>query len=147
MNAEPQNNDKVIGIEKEKYLKITYVLLLASSVLGILGSLVGTVTSVGGILGLVGLVLALLGLFVFKSEFNEQQGTHFKYMGFLFLFFFIAGIAFGSVLGGLGVVAIILAIVLNLISLALMFVGYRLNEKGELATKDSVINELKSLKP
>ena len=147
MNAEPPNNDKVIGIPKDKYIKITYILLLVSSVLGVIGSLVGGVAGIASLLGLAGLVLALLGLFVFKAAFNEQQSSHLKYMGFLFLFFFVVGMVFATVLGGLGIVTVILAIVMNVASLALMFAGYRLNEKAETATKDSVINELKSLKP
>lgn len=147
MNTEPQNNDKVMGIQKDKYLKITYALLLISSVAGILGGLVGAVAGLASLLGLAGLVLALLGLFVFKAQFNEQQNSHFKYMGFLFLVFFVIGIVFSTVLGGLGIITILLIIAINLASLLLMFVGYRLNEKGEVAIKDNVINELKSLKP
>lgn len=153
MSSEAQNNEKVIGLPKDKYVKVTYILLLVSSAIGILNSLLAWAAgitilgSISGLAGLAGLILALLGFFVFKSEFNEQQISHFKYMGALFLIFFVLGMVVGMILGGLGIVTFLLMVILSIASLACMYAGFKLNEKNETATKDAAIAELKSLKP
>lgn len=145
MSEDATNTEKVIGLPKDQYLKINYGLLLLSGAIGAIGVFVGVLGTIGSLAGLAGLVLALLGLFVFKDRFNETQQSHFKYIGVLFLIFFVVGIVFGAVLGGLGIVSKLLILLLNIASLACMFAGFKLNEKNTQATKDNVINQLKSL--
>lgn len=145
MSTESTNDEKIIAIPKDKYLKITYICLLISSAVGMLSSFVGALVSLSSLVGLAGLLLAILGLFVFKDKFNEQQQSHFKYIGVLFLAFFVIGFVVGVALGGLGIVSQIIVLVINLASLACMFAGFKLNEKNAAADKDSVIAQLKSL--
>ena len=151
MSEEASNNEKIIAIPKDKYVKVTYLLLIVSSGLGILNSLLAWLAgitllgSIGGLAGLAGLVLAILGFFVFKDKFNEQQISHFKNMGALLLIFYVAGIVVGAVLGGLGIITYLIMILLSIASLACMFAGFKLNEKNAVATKDAAIAQLKSL--
>lgn len=153
MSSEAQNDEKVIGIPKDKYVKVTYLLLIASSVIGILNSLlvfavgITLFSTLSSLAGLGGLILALLGFFVFKSQFNEQQISHFKYMGALFLIFFVLGMVVGLVFASVGALLFLAMVILSIASLACMYAGFKLNEKNETATKDAAIAELKSLKP
>ena len=146
-------NEKIIMIPKEKYVKITYLLLLLSSIVGILDVFlsilvpVSILTDLSSLSGLAGLVLVLLGLFLFKNKFNEQQLSHFKYLGAVFVIFLLIGIVMGVVLGEAIALLIVISIPVTVISMACVYVGYRLNERGEIASKDAAIAELKALKP
>lgn len=150
MNA-PVEDEKILGIPKEKYIKVTYVLLLISGVFGFISSLfalIGVVLPLSGfvsLLGLAGLVLALLGLFVFRKKFSDLAASHLKYLGFVFLFSIGIALILGKVLVGMGIISTILIVLFNLASLALLIVGYKLYEKNTVVTKDNVVNELKAL--
>jgi len=153
MSAELPSNEKIIGIPKSKYIKFTYLALILSSALGIVSTLLiiliglGILSSVAGLLGLAGVVLALLGFFAFNSKFTQEELSHFKYMAVLYVIFFVVGIVVGAVLGDLGLVTTLIIILVNVASLICMYAGYRLNEKNVAASKQTVIGELKSLKP
>ena len=146
---EPVQEEKIIGIPKAKYLKITYILLLISAVFGVLTGLFGLIgvavplSTLASFLGLGGVVLALLGLFVFNDQFQPQEATHFKYMGFLFLGFLVLGMIVGS---GSGALFALVSLALSLAALATMYAGYRIYERGEEATKDNVIKEIEGFK-
>ena len=149
MSSEQKNN--VLGMSPEQYLKNTYLVLIGSGVLGIFGAILSTLiattllSSIAGLLGLAGLVLVVLGLFAFKETFNALQSSHLKYIGVLFLVFFVAGIVFGKILASIPMLLMIVSIMLNLVSLLCIYAGFKLNKKGKEASKDNVIEQLKSI--
>lgn len=146
------SEEKIIGIPKEKYLKVTYVLLLISSGFGLLSSLLGLVgmtvplATLASLLGVAGVVLALLGLFVFSEQFKPIEQNHLKFMGFLFLAILVAGIVLGSIVASSAALVALVGLVLNVASLAAMYAGYRLYERGEEANKETVLKEIESFK-
>ncbi len=148
----PIQDEKIIGISKAKYLKVTYTLLLISSAFGVLVSLLNLVgislslLTLASFLGLAGLILALLGLFVFNDKFPPVTRTHFKYIGFLFIASIVIGLILSLALGNTGALWDLIGIVLNAAVLVFMYTGFKLAERGVEATKDNVINEVKSLK-
>ncbi|NCT40603.1 MAG: hypothetical protein GW778_02955 [Alphaproteobacteria bacterium] len=137
----------VLGIPKKNYIKLTYILLMTASALGIPAMFIGGLSGIVGLIGLVGVVLALLGFFMFAIEFTDAQLSHFKYVGVVFIASFFLGVILSIILGSNGVLALVISPLINLFALAAMFAGYRLNEKRTPASKESVLNELKSLKP
>ena len=144
-------DNKVLGIEANKYAKIAYVLILISVVIGLLNGLAGLVGSYvpfGGvisILGLVGLVMAVLGLFVFQDNFNDLDQSHFKYIGLLFIAFFIIGIIFSNGLAGFGFVGALINLAISAAAFIFMFAGYRTHQAGTPATRASIEGDIRGM--
>ena len=138
---------KLLWIPKKDYIKFTYIALMAASVLGLLAAFVGAVSGLASLTGLTCILLAILGFTIYKREFTDAQLSHFKFVGVIFIISFVLGILLSVVFGGNATLLLVVTPLVNLAALALMFTGYRLNESRTPASKESVINELKSLKP
>ncbi len=143
--------NKVLGIETNKYAKLSYVLILVASGLGLFSNLMAlaSVYILGGmmfgLLGLIGIVLAITGLVAFKDKFSALDISHFIFLVILFFAFFALAGILGNMLVNMGAVGSIILFLLSAFQFALLFTGFQLWQNGELVTKDSLINGLKNL--
>ncbi len=135
-------------IPKDKYVKITYILILVSCGLGLLTSLFGLLgigLPLGGIVnltGLLGLVMALLGLFVFKNEFPSLDQSHLLYLAILFAIFFVATIILAAALTIVPVLLYLVLIAVTIVQTILFFTGYNSWSHGRSVTKNNVKAEM-----
>lgn len=140
-----KSNGTVLGIPADKYLKICYILVLLSSGFGILTGLVALTGSyvpgggLIGLLGLIGIILAVLGWLVFSENFSALETSHFKFLSLLtaaVIVISIALVSFGS----------FLIMLISAANFACLFVGFKIWQDGQEATKDNLINGFKTLK-
>lgn len=147
---ENQPDNKVLGIPVEKYANLCYMLLLVSAGIGLLSNILGLVgvyipgSGMVGLIGLVGLVLSLLGLFVFKDQFSKLDVSHFKYIGVLFVAFFVVGLVLITALGGFGVLGLLIILLLSIAQFVLYFAGFKNYKAGIEPTKDTIQATIKS---
>jgi len=141
--------DKLMGfMPKDKYVKISYALILGGCALGALIAvlaLVGVVLPFGGIamlLGVAGLVLALLGVFMFKAEFSALDQNHLIYIAVAYAVFFITAQILLSALAVNFTLVFLVAILLNAFGLLLFFTGFNSWSHGRTITKDNIKSEI-----
>lgn len=141
--------NKVLGLEPQNYVKITYILLLISAGLGLIVNLANAFSpmmvqgmSMLGLIGFAGLIMALLGLFAFPNDFSKQQSSHFKYIGVLFIGFFVVGIILASIFASAVVLWALIALLLGLANLALLYAGFKVWQAGGEATQETIKAEL-----
>lgn len=143
-------NQKVLGIDASKYTNICYLMIIISSAYGVLANLLAFVKvllplgGLFGLLGLAGIILALIGLFAFKEKFQPLDLAHFKYMGLIFIVFFVVAIILGSIIGYAGAVAVAIVLILSVIQFALIFAGYKNYKAGIAPTQESIKTTIKS---
>jgi hypothetical membrane protein len=143
-------NQKVLGLDASKYTNICYMLIIISSIYGVLSNLLAFVKvilplgAVFGLMGLAGIILALIGLFAFKEKFQPLDLAHFKYMGLIFVVFFAIAVILGMVIGYAGAVAVAIVLILSVIQFALIFAGYKNYKAGIAPTQESIKTTIKS---
>lgn len=144
-------NNKVLGIETNKYAKVAYILILISTGFAVFSNLAvmaGTYPAGGmllGLLGLAGLIMAALGLFVFQENFSKLDLSHFKYIGLMFIAFFIISMIFSNAMAGFGFIGAFINFLISSAALILIFAGYRTHKAGIEATKASIESDIKSM--
>lgn len=152
MEETPQENKVLSIIPVNQYLKICYVLVLISAGYGIFSSLLGIVTvyipggGLFGLLGIIGLVLALLGFLLFEEKFSTLENSHFKYLAILFVAFFITAVIFANALAGSLFLSSTFVLLISLAQFGCLFVGYRVWQAGQEASKENLMNEFENLK-
>ena len=144
------SDEKIMGIvPKARYVYFTYMFLLISAAGNALFSLFGLVgihlASAGPavmVLGLLSLILVVVGLTKHKGDFSALDHAHFKYMGFLFITFFIINIVFGGVYGLSFALGYICTIILGLAQAVLVWTGFNSWQDGRIITKDNIKSEV-----
>ncbi len=142
---------KIMGIvPKEKYVHFAYMFLLVSAAGNALFSLFSLIglnfeSAVYGcmVLGLLALILAVVGLTSAKNEFTANDHAHFKYIGALFVAFFIINIVFGGVYALSYALGYICTIILGGIQTVMTWTGYSSWQDGQIVTKDNFKEQLK----
>lgn len=135
-------------IPKNKYVQITYWLLLAASAGGVvlsLLSLVGIIIPLGGLFtlcGLAALVLALLGYFAFKSEFSAHDQSHLMYLAILFGVFFLVGMIVASSFFAAPMMFYAVSTLIGMVQLLLVFTGFNSWKHSRTITKDNIKSEV-----
>lgn len=151
MDENPGNN-KILGLESGAYLKLCYVLILVAGGLGLLLSVLGAIGLGGGgsgllgLLGLAGLVMALIGWIAFPKEFTVIELSHLRYLSILFIVFYVAILVIASVLGTAGLIWTIISFLAGAAQVLLSYLGFRLWQKRQEPTQDSLKAEFESLK-
>ncbi len=142
--------DQIMGfIPKNKYVEITYWMLLVSTGGGLLLTLLalaGFPVGLGNLLsviGFLGLLMAVLGIFVFKEEFSALDQAHLKYLGVLFIIFFVLGLFLGAALAIVMFLMLIVMLSVSAIQFLLFFTGYNSWKHGRTITKDNLKSEIK----
>lgn len=143
-------NNKALGLEPPKYVKVAYILLLIAAGVGLLTSLlamIGVFTGLGAIanlLGIAGVVMGILGWAVFKDKFSALEMNHLQYIVILFLAFFVVGIVVGAMMlmSPMGTYAAML--LLGIAQFGLIFTGYNSWTHGRMITKDNIQGEVKA---
>lgn len=144
------SENKVLGLEPAKYVKIAYILLLVSSAIGVLTSLmalVGIFTVLGGIAslaGIIGLLMAVIGWAGFKDSFSGLGLNHLKYIVILFLAFLVIGIIVGAIFLMSPVALYGASLVMGAIQLVLVYTGYNSWGRGRSITKDNLKDEVRA---
>lgn len=120
--------DNLLGIiPKEKYARITYILMLV-------GAGAGLIISPLSIVAFAGFVLAILGAFVFPQHFSLLENRHFKYIGVVCL------IAFVLILLSLGSALFLL---LALLQLFAFYIGFTAFRAGRVIDGSNIVDEAK----
>lgn len=144
------SNDKIMGIvPKDRYMYFTYMFLLVAaagnalfSVFGLIGIHLASAGYGVMVLGLLALILAIVGLTKHKNDFSALEHAHFKYIGFLFIAFFIINIVFGSLYGISFFLGYLCTIILGLAQAVLVWTGYNAWQGGRVITKDNIKSEV-----
>ena len=148
-NAE--NGDKILGfVPKDMYVLYTYYLVLASSGLGLLLtvlSLVGVFLPIAGLVTLaafIGVIMALAGYFGFREEFNALDQNHLFYLSVLFGVLFLLGLILSNALAILGIILVLIMVLYDAASFALVFAGFNAYKHGRSMTlsKDGLVSEI-----
>ncbi len=141
---------KIMGIPKGRYMYFTYMFLLvaaAGNAFFSLLSMIGLSFESGAmgpmVLGFLAFVLAIVGLTSAKAEFTETEHQHFKYIGFLFVGFFILYTIFGGVYALSYVLGYLCTIAIALVQTVLVFTGWMSLQVGCVVTKDNFKEEIK----
>lgn len=146
-----ENGGKIANlIPKDRYVYITYAVILASAGLGLLISLlalVGVLLPLGqvvGILALMGLFMALGGYFGFKEQFNAIDQNHLFYLCVMFGAFFVLNLILASALAGAGIVGSLLLLIIAVGEALLIFAGCNAHMHGRTMTlsKDGIVSEV-----
>ncbi len=143
--------DKILGIEKSKYLKICYMLVLVAVgywVLSNLLDLVGIAMPVRplfGFIGLVGVGLSAAAMLGFRDDFSDMENTHFLFLVLFFIACLLANTFFGLIFGTLGVIGTLLMVALSVVEAFLLYAGYTLWQEKLAVTKDALIESIKAL--
>lgn len=150
---ENTNNSKVLGMETSAYVKISYILVLAAACLGFLVNLfssVGLVAFTGStlvsLLGLIGWVMALVGWLGFQKEFSLLHQSHLRFITILFVACFIIGLTLALIFAGTGLVWLLVGALFGIIRIGLLYLGFRLWQKGLTVTQDTLKSEFEALK-
>lgn len=144
------SDGKVIGLEPQKYVKITYILLIVSSGVGALMSvlaMLGVLSLLGGIAslaGLIGLIMAVVGWAGFKESFSSLEIQHLKYIVMVFLGFLVINVVISAIIPMTLTHSFILSAILNTAALALLFTGYNSWSHGRTVTKDTIKGEFQA---
>jgi hypothetical protein len=146
--SDPSDN-KIMGfIPKSRYVQITYYLLLAAVVGGLVLSLlamIGVIIPLGGLFnlaGLIGLVMALLGFFVFKAEFSALDQSHLLYISVVIGAFIIIGIVIGASLFAAPMLAYMVTFLLACAQVLMVYTGYNSWKRGRSITKENIKDEV-----
>ena len=142
---------KIMGIiPKSKYVHFTYMFLLISAAGNALFSLfsmlgLGFTSGVYGamVMGVLSLILAVIGLSIHKAEFSAHDHTHFKYIGALFVVFFVINIIFGAIYAISFFLGYLCTIALSVVQTVLVWTGYSSWQDGRVITKDNIKGEVK----
>lgn len=146
-----ENGGKIANlIPKDRYVYITYAVILASAGLGLLISLlalVGVLLPLGqvvGVLALMGLFMALGGYFGYKEEFNAIDQNHLFYLCVLFGAFFVLNLILASALAYSGIVGSLILLIIAGAEAVLIFAGFNAHMHGRTMTlsKDALISEV-----
>lgn len=146
------NENKVLGIEAAKYVKICYIMVLIASGYGVLTNLCGLAGIylpgglITGIIGLAGLALTVTGWLVYKEKFGPVDISHFKYLVIVLAAFFVIYVIFVNALAGFGVVGAFLITIISLIQFACLFVGFKTWRSGQEATQANLKASFRSIK-
>lgn len=144
--------EKILGfVPREKYVQITYYLLLAASgvsFLTILLLLIGVFFPLAGIAnlaGLAGLILGLVGYFGYKDRFNGLEQSHLLYLCILFGVFFVMGLILGAAFAFIFALMAIVMVVFNGLQLILIFTGFNAYSHGRsiVVEKENILTEVK----
>ncbi len=143
------DTDTILGfIPKNKYVQITYWLLLAGAAGGLalsLLALIGMIVPLGGIFtlcGLAGLVLALAGFFLFKPDFATLDQSHLMYMLIVFAVFFVIGMIVGSSFFAMPTMMYAVSVLIGAADLLMVWTGYNSWSHGRIITKDNIKSEV-----
>ncbi|HPD83687.1 MAG: hypothetical protein R3D88_00675 [Alphaproteobacteria bacterium] len=148
---ENSSNNKVIGIEIAKYAKICYILILIAAGYGLLTNIAGLAAVylpggfMTGLLGITGVVLALLGLFVFKDSFGSVDLSHFRFIGVMFVAFFLIYAVVVNALAKFGFIGLLIIILISVTQVALFYAGFKTHGAGQEASRASIEGTLRSL--
>ncbi len=143
--------NNVLGIETSKYTKICYILVLIASGSGLISNLFALINLnisggiIAALLGLLGIALAATAYVAFRSKFSGVDNSHFLFLIVLFIAFFILLWVIGSLFVYIGVLGSIFLFLLSAFQFTLLFAGFKVRQRGQAATKDNLINGLKSL--
>ena len=146
------NENKVLGIDVTKYVKICYLMVLIASGYGVLTNLCGLAGIylpggfITGIIGLAGLALTVTGWLVYKEKFSAVDISHFKYLVIILGAFFVIYVVFVNALAGFGVVGAFFITIISLIQFSLLFVGFRTWKVGQEATQTNLKASFRSIK-
>lgn len=150
MSDSGQDN-KVLGIETGVYTKLSYILILVASGLGLFSNLLALVgiSMFGGmffgLLGLIGIAMVVTGLAGFKEKFPALDISHFLFLLVLFAAFFVLGAIFAGTLINMGAIGAIILFLLSALQFTLLITGFKLWQGGQLATKENLISGVKNL--
>ena len=138
------SNNKVLGIPTNQYAKICYMLILVSVAIGLVGSLLGLVgiyIGLGGLtslMGLIGLALAVTAWVAFTNDFGDIDISHFRFLAVLFIVFFVFNIIVFNAIAGMGIIAPIVAFLIQAVQAAVIFAAFDTWRSAQKATVDNV---------
>jgi hypothetical protein len=144
--------NKVLGIPVHKYAKLCYILILVSAGFGILTSLLALIgmyvpgTGIFGLIGLIGLALVVTGWLAFTEKFSALDISHFRFLTFVFILFFVLYIIFFNALAGFGPVGAFIVFLIAAAQFAVFLAGFQAWKAGQEATVDNVKLQLKDLR-
>ncbi len=141
---------KIMGIvPKARYVYFAYMFLLVSAAGNALYALLGAIginfASAGYatmVLGLLSLILAVIGLTKHKGDFRDIDHAHFKFMGIVFVAFFVINIVFGGVYALSYTLGYLCTTVLGAAEAILVWTGYNAWQGGRTLTKDNLKSEV-----
>ena len=145
-------DEKIFGIPQNQFVKICYLLVLASSGFAVLSNFVGLagIFMPGGvlfaILGLGGLALTLIGWQAYSSKFSANDNTHFKYLAILFAAFFVIYFILSNALGWFGFIGALIALLIPIAQFACLYTGLSLWKAGKEANKENLMSEFEAIK-
>lgn len=145
------SDGKIMGLEPQKYVKISYILIIISAALGLLFSVLTIAGffmgfgNIGALLGLAGLIMAVLGWLFFAKDFSALEINHLKYIVILFAIFFVGGFVLAPMLALLGPAAWILFLLVNIAQIVLILTGFNSYCHGRTITKETIQDEIKAM--
>lgn len=149
------DNDKIMGIvPRDKYVRITYTLVLVASVIGFVNMLLfaaggflpfGGIGAIGGLASLTALILGLVGFFGFKDSFSALDQNHLQFICVFFAIFFVFGAILNSALAFVFILWLLVMLALNLAQLLIFYAGFNAHRQGRamILTKDGVLAEVR----
>lgn len=150
-----QDADKIMGIiPKDKYLRITYTLVLVASVISFVNILLflvggiipfGGVGAIGALAGITALILAVVGLLVFKDTFSSLDQNHLQFLCVFFAVFFVLGAILNSALSFIWILWIVIMLAFSATQLLVFYAGFNAHRQGRVMVldKDGIILEVK----
>lgn len=142
------SDNKVLGLEPAKYVKIAYILLLVSTGVGLLTSLMamaGIFTGLGvvaNLAGIIGLLMAVIGWVGFKDKFSALDINHQQYIVVLFVAFLLLGIVVGAIFLMSPVALYGASLAFGILQFWLIVTGYNSWGKGRALSKENIREEM-----
>lgn len=150
---ENRSNSKVLGLKSSDYVKISYMLVLAAAGLGLVLNLFSSVglaaftgSTLVSLLGLIGWVMALVGWLGFQKEFSLIEQSHLRFITVLFVACFVIGLVLAVIFGGAGVLWLVVAALFGAAQIGLLYLAFRLWQKGQEASQDTLKAEFEVLR-
>jgi hypothetical protein len=146
------DSGKLLGIPKESFVKLCYVLTLVASGYGVLSHLVGLVGvyiplgQLFGLIGFIGVILAIVGWAAFSEKLKPVDNSHLKFLVILFLGLFIFYLIFANSFGWFGFFGQLFGLIIASVQFGALYVGLKLWKEGRDATKDNLLSEFNVLK-
>ena len=142
------NAKKLIGLELGQYIKVAYILCLASVVLHFIFTLIlsQNVPILSSLLGFFGWGMGLMGWLKFHDDLGPIGTNHARFISVFGIFIIMATLILMPILSFSGFSTVIFAVLFSVIEGGFLFLGLRLWKNEKELNKETLCAEFKSVK-